>query len=92
MSLPIAIQRHLMAIEEPIELSGNVTQVQPGTLFRVVLPNGREVFAHISGKMRKHFIRISAGDRVNVEMPPCDLNKARIICRHGSTPVVRHVA
>ncbi len=68
--------------EEPIELSGTVTQVLPGTMFRVSLPNKHEVLAHISGKMRKNFIRISVGDRVNIEMSPYDLNKARIIYRH----------
>jgi translation initiation factor IF-1 len=67
--------------EEHIELSGTVTQVLPGTMFRVALPNGHEVLAHISGKMRKHFIRISVGDKVNVEMSPYDLNKARITYR-----------
>lgn len=70
-----------MAKEEPIELSGSVTQVLPGTMFRVALPNGHQVLAHISGKMRKHFIRISVGDRVKVEMSPYDLDKARIIYR-----------
>jgi translation initiation factor IF-1 len=64
--------------EEPIELTGNVTQVLPGTMFRVALPNGHEVLAHISGKMRKNFIRISVGDKVNVEMSPYDLDKACI--------------
>jgi translation initiation factor IF-1 len=68
--------------EEPIELMGNVTQVLPGTMFRIALSNGHEVLAHISGKMRKNFIRISVGDKVNVEMSPYDLNKARIIYRH----------
>jgi translation initiation factor IF-1 len=72
-----------VAKEEPIELSGNVTQVLPGTTFRVALPNGHEVLAHISGKMRKNFIRINVGDKVNVAMSPCDLNKARIIYRHS---------
>jgi translation initiation factor IF-1 len=71
-----------VAKEEPIELTGNVTQVLPGTMFRVALSNGHEVLAHISGKMRKNFIRISVGDKVNVEMSPYDLNKARIIYRH----------
>jgi translation initiation factor IF-1 len=56
--------------EEPIELTGSVRQVLPGTMFRVALPNGHEVLAHISGKMRKNFIRISVGDKVNVEMSP----------------------
>ena len=71
-----------VAKEEPIELMGSVTQVLPGTMFRVALPNGHEVLAHISGKMRKNFIRISVGDRVNVEMSPYDLAKARITFRH----------
>ena len=72
-----------VAKEEPIELMGSVTQVLPGTMFRVALPNGHEVLAHISGKMRKNFIRISVGDRVNVEMSPYDLGKARITFRHS---------
>ena len=71
-----------MAVEEPIEIEGTVATVLPGTMFRVTLPNGHEVLAHISGKMRKHFIRISVGDKVNVEMSPYDLNKARITFRH----------
>ena len=70
-----------VAKEEPIELTGSVTQVLPGTMFRVALPNGHEVLAHISGKMRKHFIRISVGDKVKVEMSPYDLGKARITYR-----------
>ena len=68
--------------EEPIELAGTVTQVLPGTMFRVALPNRHEVLAHISGKMRKNFIRISVGDKVSIEMSPYDLNKARITYRH----------
>ena len=72
-----------MPREEHIELSGTVMQVLPGTMFRVALANGHEVLAHISGKMRKHFIRISVGDKVNVEMSPYDLNKARIIYRQA---------
>ena len=70
-----------MAKEEPIALIGSVTQVLPGTMFRVVLPNGHEVLAHISGKMHKNFIRISVGDKVKVEMSPYDLGKARITYR-----------
>jgi translation initiation factor IF-1 len=72
-----------VAKEEPIELTGRVTQVLPGTMFRVALPNGHEVLAHISGKMRRHFIRIGVGDRVEVEMSPYDLEKARISFRHS---------
>jgi len=72
-----------MAKEEPIELTGNVTQVLPGTMFRVALPNGHEVLAHISGKMRKRFIRLTNGDRVKLEMSPYDLEKGRIVYRLG---------
>ncbi len=72
-----------VAKEEPIELTGTVTQVLPGTMFRVALPNGHEVLAHISGKMRKNFIRISVGDKVRVEMSPYDLGKARITYREA---------
>ncbi|RME93557.1 MAG: translation initiation factor IF-1 [Verrucomicrobia bacterium] len=71
-----------MSKEDAIEVVGTVTQVLPGTMFRVALPNGHEVLAHISGKMRKHFIRISVGDKVSLEMSPYDLNKARITYRH----------
>ena len=71
-----------MAKAEPIELRGNVKQVLPGTMIRLTLPNGREVLAHISGKMRKNPIRIAVGDKVNVEMSPDDLNKTRITHRH----------
>ena len=72
----------LMAKEEHISLQGRVTQVLPGTMFRVALPNGHIVLAHIGGKMRKHFIRISVGDKVELEMSPYDLGKARITYRH----------
>jgi translation initiation factor IF-1 len=81
-ALNVAPTEKRVTKEEPIELTGAVTQVLPGTMFRVALPNGHEVLAHISGKMRKHFIRISVGDKVNVEMSPYDLGKARITYRH----------
>lgn len=71
-----------MAKEEPIELSGSVTQVLPGTMFRVALPNGHEVLAHISGKMRKNFIRILTGDKVLIELSPYDLSRGRITYRY----------
>jgi len=71
-----------MEKEEPIEIVGTVTQVLPGTMFRVALPNKHEVLAHISGKMRKNFIRISVGDRVNLQVSPYDLGKGRITFRH----------
>jgi translation initiation factor IF-1 len=70
-----------MAKEEQIVTEGTVTQVLPGTMFRVDLPGQRNVLAHISGKMRKHFIRIVPGDKVSVELSPYDLTKARIIFR-----------
>ena len=72
-----------MAKEEPIELVGTVTQVLPGTMFRIALPNGHEVLGHISGKMRKNFIRISVGDKVKMQMSPYDLGKARITYREA---------
>ena len=70
-----------MPKEEQIVTEGTVTQVLPGTMFRVDLPGNRNVLAHISGKMRKHFIRIVPGDKVEVELSPYDLTKARIIFR-----------
>jgi len=71
-----------MAKEELIEMEGVVTEVLPNTQFRVTLDNGVEVLAYVAGKMRKFRIRISAGDRVKVEMSPYDLTKARINFRH----------
>ena len=70
-----------MAKEEPIQLEGVISQVMPSTLFKVKLANGHEVLAHISGKMRKRWIRIAVGDKVTVEMSPYDLTKGRITCR-----------
>jgi translation initiation factor IF-1 len=67
--------------EQPIELEGTITTVLPGTMFRVTLDNAHEVLAHVSGKMRKHFVRLTAGDRVRLEMSPYDLTKARITYR-----------
>lgn len=68
--------------EELIQLEGVVVKVLPATMYRVKLENDHEILAHISGKMRKHFIRITAGDRVSVEMSPYDLTKGRITFRH----------
>ena len=67
--------------EELIEFEGVVTEALPNTMFRVRLENGHEVIAHISGKMRKHYIRILTGDSVKVEMTPYDLSKGRITYR-----------
>lgn len=71
-----------MPKEELIELEGVVTEVLPNTQFRVLLDNGADVLAYASGKMRKHRIRILAGDKVTLEMSPYDLTKARINFRH----------
>jgi len=70
-----------MAKEDPIRLIGDVKQTLPGTRLRVALANAHEVLAHISGKIRKNFIRISVGAKPNVEMSPYDLNKALTPCR-----------
>jgi translation initiation factor IF-1 len=71
-----------MAKEELVELEGVVNEVLPNTSFRVTLTNGADVIAYASGKMRKHRIRILAGDRVTLEMSPYDLTKGRINFRH----------
>ena len=68
--------------KEVIELEGTVLETLPNTLFKVELENGHVVLAHISGKMRMHYIRIIPGDRVTLEMTPYDLSKARITYRH----------
>ena len=70
-----------MAKEEPIEVEGVVVEPLPNAMFRVKLDNGHVVLAHISGKMRMHYIRILSGDRVTVELSPYDLNRGRIIYR-----------
>lgn len=71
-----------MAKEDVIEMEGSVIDTLPNTMFRVQLENGHVVIAHISGKMRKNYIRILTGDKVTVEMTPYDLSKGRIIFRH----------
>jgi translation initiation factor IF-1 len=67
--------------EEPLVIQGTITEVLPNTMFRVTLPNGQKVLAHISGKMRKNFIRIIPGDKVEIEISPYDMSKARIVFR-----------
>ena len=67
--------------EKAIRVEGVVAEVLPNTMFRVDLPNGHRVLAHISGRMRMHFIRILPGDKVLLEMSPYDLTKGRIIYR-----------
>lgn len=71
-----------MAKEAMIEMQGTVSEVLPDTRFRVKLDNGHDVTAYVAGKMRKHRIRILAGDKVNLEMTPYDLTRARINFRH----------
>ena len=70
-----------MAKEEAIQMDGVVVETLPNTTFKVELENGHIVTAHISGKMRKHYIRILTGDQVTVELTPYDLSKGRIIYR-----------
>ena len=67
--------------EKSIAVEGTITSVLPGTMFRVALANQHQVLAHISGKMRKRFIRLTIGDRVRMEMSPYDVSKARIVYR-----------
>jgi translation initiation factor IF-1 len=70
-----------MAKDDVMEFEGEVIETLPNTTFRVKLENGHVVMAHISGKMRKHYIRILTGDKVKVEMTPYDLTKGRITFR-----------
>ena len=70
-----------MAKEDNIEMQGTVLDTLPNTMFRVELENGHVVTAHISGKMRKNYIRILTGDKVTVELTPYDLSKGRIVFR-----------
>jgi translation initiation factor IF-1 len=84
-----------MSDGKSIEVEGKIVAVLPGTMFRVELNNGHTVLAHISGKLRKHFIKIMAGDMVKMEMSPYDLEKARITYRvrtpspTGAAPIRR---
>ena len=70
-----------MSKEDIIELEGVVLEAMPNAMFRVELENGHEILAHISGKIRKNFIRILPGDKVKVEMTPYDLSRGRITYR-----------
>ena len=71
-----------MAREDLIEVEGIVEEALPNAMFRVVLDNGHKVLAHVSGRMRKNFIRILPGDRVAIELSPYDLNRGRIVYRY----------
>lgn len=70
-----------MAKEDVIEVEGTVVEPLPNAMFRVELPNGHRILAHISGKMRMHFIKILPGDKVKVQLSPYDLNRGRIVFR-----------
>jgi translation initiation factor IF-1 len=70
-----------LAKEEVIEVEGTVVETLPNAMFRVELENGHRLLAHISGKMRMHFIKILPGDKVSVQMSPYDLNRGRITYR-----------
>jgi translation initiation factor IF-1 len=72
---------NIMESEKAIEIEGTIMHVLPGTMFRVALANNNLVLAHISGKMRKRFIRLTIGDRVKMQMSPYDTAKARIVYR-----------
>jgi translation initiation factor IF-1 len=74
-------ETEIMAKEEAIEVDGRVIEPLPNAMFRVELENGHRVLAHISGKMRMHFIKILPGDRVTVELSPYDLTRGRIVYR-----------
>jgi len=76
-----AAKENMSEKEEAIELEGEVVEALPNTMFRVKLDNDHEVLAHISGKMRMHYIRILPGDRVKVELSPYDLSRGRITYR-----------
>jgi len=82
-TLPFLRARIIMSQDKTIEIEGRITNVLPGTMFHVELDNKHTVLAHISGKMRKRFIRLLNGDRVKLEMSPYDLDKARIVYRLG---------
>jgi translation initiation factor IF-1 len=71
-----------MAKREAIRLQAKVTDALPNAVFRVELENGHKILAHVSGKMRMHYIRILPGDTVTIEMSPYDLNRGRIVLRH----------
>ena len=71
-----------MAKKDAISLEAEVVDALPNAVFRVKLENGHEILAHVSGKMRMHFIRIVPGDNVTVEMSPYDLNRGRIVMRN----------
>ena len=75
-------RKQRMPNDDAIEVMGTVVKVLPATMYRVRLENGHELLAHVSGRMRKHFIKITTGDKVTLEISPYDLTKGRITYRH----------
>ena len=75
-------ERDLAKQEDKIEVEGEITEALPSTMFRVEVEGGHDVLATISGKMRKHYIRILPGDKVKVELSPYDLTRGRIVYRY----------
>ena len=71
-----------MAKEQNIEVDGEIIETLPNAMFKVSLENGHEVLAHVSGKMRMHYIKLMPGDKVKIEMSPYDLSKGRIVFRY----------
>ena len=84
------LDRWFMPNQDVVEVEGKITAVLPSTMFRAELGNGHQVLAHISGKLRKHFIKITVGDVVKMEMSPKDLEKARIVYRLKNAEVNRN--
>ncbi len=74
-------EEYFVAKDDVIEIEGKVTETLPNAMFKVELENGHEILAHVSGKIRMHYIKILPGDRVQVEMSPYDLTKGRITFR-----------
>lgn len=70
-----------MAKEDAIVVEGTVLETLPNAMFRVALPNGHKILAHVSGKMRMHFIKILPGDKVTIELSPYDLTRGRVVYR-----------
>jgi translation initiation factor IF-1 len=77
-----ALAAAFMAKEDKIEMEGEILEALPNTMFKVKLDNDHEVLGHISGKMRRHYIRILPGDRVKIELSPYDLDRGRITYRY----------
>ena len=78
----LTLRKVFMAVEQKLEIDGEVTEALPNLLFRVTLENDHELLAHLAGKMRRFRIRVNPGDKVRVEVSPYDLNRGRIVYRY----------